>query len=133
MGGWFAFVPFAVVGSVLVVVVEVRVEVFAESGDGGFVVGDEGRFPAFLAGWWIWTCSTLPLDWGRPGAMKRCSHTEAGQGVTETVIDELVAPVGGGALPVPVPAGEVFGDPVGEGGGVESLRGSGRWCVARPR
>jgi hypothetical protein len=41
-------VPAAVVGPVGVVVVEVGVEVCAESGDGRLDVGDEGGLPAFL-------------------------------------------------------------------------------------
>ena len=86
-------VPASVVGSMMVVVVEEVFEVLAESGDGRFHIGDEGGLPAFLKDG-VLDLFDFAVGLGPAGTDEPVFDSEAGEGVCEPVIDELVAPVG---------------------------------------
>jgi hypothetical protein len=92
------------VGSVVVVVGEEFGEVESEAGDGGFFVGDEGGFPAFLKDG-VLDLFDFAVGLGSTGMNESVFDSEFGEGLTEAMIDELVSPVGGGSPPVPSPLG----------------------------
>lgn len=102
----------------VVVVVEEFFEVETESCDGGFFVGDEGGFPAFLKDG-VLDLFDFAVGLGSTGVNEPVLDPEFGEGFTEAVVDEFVAPVGSGSLELPSPVGQVRGDLVGEGGGVD--------------
>ena len=109
-------VPFASVGSLVVVVGEVLGEGFSELGDAsGFVAGEVGG-PEFAEEGVV---DLFDFAVGLGAVDESVFDAELGEGVGESVGDELVAVVGGHCLECPLVGGEVEGDLVGEGGGVD--------------
>ena len=93
----------------VVVVVKEFGEVETESGDGGFFVGDEGGFPAFLKDG-VLDLFDFAVGLGSTGMNESVFDSEFGEGLTEAMIDELVSPVGGDLSELPLPAGQVLCD-----------------------
>ena len=87
-------VPSALVGSLMVVVLEEGCEVAAESGDRGLGGGDEGGFPAFVEDG-VLDLFDLAVGLGTSRGDEPMPGSELVEGLGKAGVDGLGAPGGG--------------------------------------